>query len=108
MPPTLDRTVERREHASPDTEVATRYGRTGFDDGESADHTIALRGEERGSDDITVGLYRQVRTLGEFLAPLIPCQMVPPTAPMAKALPKSERITHGLCHRKMGGIWCDK
>lgn len=26
----------------------------------------------------------------------MPCQMVPPTAPMAKALPKSERITHGL------------
>ena len=39
-----------------------------------------------------------IRTLGEFLAPLMPCQMVPPTAPIAKALPKSERMTHGL-HR---------
>ena len=30
----------------------------------------------------------------------MPCQMVPPTAPMAKALPKSERITHGLVRSK--------
>ena len=36
------------------------------------------------------------RTRGEFRAPLIPCQIVPPTAPIANALPKSERITQGL------------
>jgi hypothetical protein len=40
-----------------------------------------------------------VRTLGEFRAPLIPCQMPPPTAPMAKAPPKSLRITQGLYMR---------
>jgi len=33
--------------------------------------------------------------LGEFLAPLIPCQIVPPVAPIAKALPKSDRMTQG-------------
>jgi len=32
---------------------------------------------------------------GEFLAPFMPCQIPPPTAPMAKAPPKSLRITHG-------------
>jgi len=33
--------------------------------------------------------------LGEFRAPLIPCQRPPPIAPMEKAAPKSLRITHG-------------
>jgi len=33
--------------------------------------------------------------LGEFLAPFIPCQIPPPTAPMANAPPKSLRMTHG-------------
>lgn len=32
---------------------------------------------------------------GELRAPLMPCQMVPPTAPMAKAPPKSFRMTQG-------------
>lgn len=32
---------------------------------------------------------------GELRAPLMPCQIVPPTAPMANAPPKSLRMTHG-------------
>ena len=35
----------------------------------------------------------------------MPCQIPPPTAPMAKAPPKSLRITHGLCTISIyGGI----
>lgn len=41
-------------------------------------------------------------TRGEFRAPLIPCHIPPPTAPIAKAPPKSLRITHGLDGRQ----WC--
>lgn len=39
---------------------------------------------------------RLKHTLGEFRAPLIPCQRPPPIAPMEKAAPKSLRMTHGL------------
>lgn len=35
-------------------------------------------------------------TLGEFRAPLIPCHIPPPTAPIANAPPKSFNMTHGL------------
>ncbi len=35
-------------------------------------------------------------TLGEFLAPFMPYQIPPPTAPIEKAPPKSFRMTHGL------------
>ena len=55
---------------------------------------VAGESDDRDKDDAAV------RTLGEFRAPLIPCQIVPPTAPIAKALPKSERITHGLHQRE--------
>lgn len=37
---------------------------------------------------------------GELRAPLIPCQIVPPMQPMAKAPPKSLRITHGQGSRE--------
>lgn len=40
--------------------------------------------------------HRKRYTLGELRAPLIPCQIAPPTAPMAKAPPKSLSTTHGL------------
>lgn len=93
LPPALHSTVERREHATPNTKVATCYRRASFDDRQCSHKTIALR------DKVNPSIYVQAqnkRTLGEFLAPLIPCQMVPPTAPIAKALPKSERITQGL------------
>lgn len=36
------------------------------------------------------------RTLGEFLAPFMPYQMPPPTAPIENAPPKSFRMTQGL------------
>jgi hypothetical protein len=36
------------------------------------------------------------RTLGLFLAPLIPCQIPPPIAPIENAPPKSLRMTQGL------------
>lgn len=36
------------------------------------------------------------RTLGEFLAPFMPYQMPPPTAPIENAPPKSLRMTQGL------------
>jgi len=37
-----------------------------------------------------------ILTLGEFLAPFMPYQIPPPTAPIEKAPPKSFRMTHGL------------
>lgn len=35
-------------------------------------------------------------TLGLFLAPLIPCQIPPPIAPIENAPPKSFKMTYGL------------
>jgi hypothetical protein len=43
-----------------------------------------------------VGGGNEGHTRGEFRAPFTPCHMPPPTAPIAKAPPKSLRITHGL------------
>lgn len=48
--------------------------------------------EGSGSDGRGIGAH----TRGEFRAPFTPCHMPPPTAPIAKAPPKSLRITHGL------------
>jgi hypothetical protein len=39
---------------------------------------------------------KEVITLGEFLAPLIPYQTPPPIAPIANEAPKSEKMTYGL------------
>ena len=89
----LDRTVECREHAAPDAKIAANDRCTCFDDGQRANKTLTLctkmfRGAKRP-------LFSE-RTLGELRAPLIPCQIPPPTAPIANAPPKSFRITHGL------------
>ena len=45
------------------------------------------------------------RTLGLFLAPLIPCHIPPPIVPIANAPPKSFRMTYGLRSIQMDG-WC--
>lgn len=43
LSPSLDSTVKRGEHTTPDAEVATRDGRTGLDGGDGTDESLALR-----------------------------------------------------------------
>ena len=43
---------------------------------------------------------------GEFRAPLMPCQIVPPIQPMANAPPKSFRMTHGQGSREWSCPGC--
>ncbi len=52
LPPALHSTVERREHATPDTNVATCYRRASFDDRQRSHETIALRDRVKlGADE---------------------------------------------------------
>ena len=101
LSPSLHRTIKRRKHSSPNAKVASRYWRTGFDSGDGANKSFALQREvEHRIRTSHTEMSRRVnacrRTFGEFRAPLIPCQIPPPTAPIANAPPKSLRMTHGL------------
>jgi len=62
---------------------------------EPARRSPCVRGAS-ASRSYVANMREERHTLGEFRAPLIPCHMPPPTAPMAKAPPKSLRMTQGL------------
>ncbi len=60
----LDGAIEGAKHATPDAEVSAEDGGARLDGGEGAGKTFAT---------------------GRVAGTLMPCQIVPPTAPMAKA-----------------------
>jgi hypothetical protein len=93
LPPALDGAIERGEHATPNTKVATRNGRTSFDGGQRTNKTLALK-VASGADEVS-NLPAVCRTITTTTYPRrVPCSL--------DAIPdRTTNGTHGECTTKV-------